>query len=146
MEDNGKKDRYLLTLPNCFKCGLISGDIVSKILKHLDMITSLTCVEDFYNNEKYREVFGILKLTFNTTGGHPTSGKMGRPAQLAMLLHSLWFTNLTECFVWTEECLFEALGHFLKPSADADKWEKIVEKCLAFFHEIIKMETVSVSK
>jgi hypothetical protein len=61
-----------------------------------------------------------------------------------MLLHSLWYTDLTECFVWTEECLYEALSHFLKPTTDSDKWEKVVEKCLAFFQEIIKMETVGV--
>jgi hypothetical protein len=71
---------------------------------------------------------------------------MGRPAQLAMLLHSLWYTDLTECFVWTEECLYEALSHFLKPTTDSDKWEKVVEKCLAFFQEIIKMETVGVGR
>ncbi|EFA00717.1 hypothetical protein TcasGA2_TC003597 [Tribolium castaneum] len=145
LEEEKKRDeKYFLCLPNCFKCGLISNEVTSKILKHLDMITSLNCIETLYNSEKYREVAEILKLTFNSSGNHPTCGKMGRPAQLAMLMHSLWFTDLTECFVWTEECLYEALTHFLKPTRDADKWEKIVEKCLAFFQEIIKMETVGV--
>ncbi|RZC42711.1 calcineurin-binding protein cabin-1, partial [Asbolus verrucosus] len=143
-EEKRSDEKYFLSLPNCFKCGLVTNEIASKILKHLDMITSLNCIEELYNAEKYREVAEILKLTFNSSGNHPTCGKMGRPAQLAMLLHSLWYTDLTECFVWTEECLYEALAHFLKPVRDCDKWEKIVEKCLAFFQEIIKMETVGV--
>ncbi|XP_063910388.1 calcineurin-binding protein cabin-1-like isoform X2 [Zophobas morio] len=143
-EEKKKEQLYVLNLPNCFKCGAINSEVVTKILKHLDMITSLNCIEELYNGEKYRDVAEILKLTFNSSGNHPTCGKMGRPAQLAMLMHSLWYTDLTECFVWTEECLFEAVGHFLKPVRNADKWEKIVEKCLAFFQEIIKMETVGV--
>lgn len=71
---------------------------------------------------------------------------MGRPAQLGMLLHSLWYTDITDCFVWTEECLFESLGHFVKPAKDGDKWEMVIEKCLGIFLEIIKMETVSIGK
>jgi hypothetical protein len=145
-EEKKTEEKYFLSLPNCFKCGLLTNEIVSKIFKHLDMITSLNCIEELFNSEKYRDVAEILKLTFNSSGHHPTSGKMGRPAQLAMLLHSLWYTDLTECFVWTEECLYEALSHFLKPTTDSDKWEKVVEKCLAFFQEIIKMETVGVGR
>lgn len=143
-EENKSNEKYLLSLPNCFRYGLITNQITKNILKHLDMINSLETVESLYNSEKYVEVSEILKQTFNNSGNHPSVGRMGRPAQLGLLLHSLWFTDLTECFIWAEECLFEALDHYLKPRKDADKWEKIVEKCLAICHEIVKKETVSV--
>ncbi|KAJ8933154.1 hypothetical protein NQ314_014181 [Rhamnusium bicolor] len=143
-EETKSNEKYLLSLPNCFRYGLITNQITEKIIKHLGMINSLGTVENLFNLEKYTEVAEILKLTFNNSGNHPQVGRMGRPAQLGLLLHSLWFTDLTECFIWAEECLHEALDHYLKPRKDLDKWEKIVEKCLAILNEIIKKETVSV--
>lgn len=107
-------------------------------------MTSLSTVEELYNAEKYHEVANIIKTTFNSVGNYPQVGRIGRPAQLGLLLHSLWFTDMTECFIWNEVCLNEAVEHFLKPLKDCLKWELIVEKCLAIFHEIIKSETVSI--
>ncbi|KAG5899799.1 hypothetical protein JTB14_006132 [Gonioctena quinquepunctata] len=144
-EEEGKNsERYMLSLPNCQKYGLISKDITRKILRHLDMINSLATVEALFNAEKYTEVAEILKLTFNESGIRPQVGRMGRPAQLALLMHSLWFTNMSECFIWTEVCLHEAFDQYLKICKERDKWEKIIEKCLAILHEIIKKETVGV--
>lgn len=71
---------------------------------------------------------------------------MGRPAQIGMLLHALWFTDFTECFIWAEECLYESLDHFLVPSPDRNKWEMVIQKCVGMMLEIIKSETVSVGK
>lgn len=59
-------------------------------------------------------------------------------------MHSLWFINWVECFVWTEECLYEAVTNWHRTNVDHDKWEKIIDKCLGFFQEIIQKETVSV--
>lgn len=144
-EDTRANERYLLCLPNSNKHGLVTKQVIDKILKHLDLMNSLGCVENLYNSEKYNEVAEIIKSTFAIHARHhPQVGRLGRPAQLGLLLHSLWFTDLTECFVWTEECLFEAYDHFMKPSKDSDKWEKIMEKCLAILHEVIKKETVNV--
>lgn len=143
-KEEESKETYCLALPNCYNYGFISLIIVSKILKHLDMVTSLNCIEDLYNKEEYREVADIIKLTFAVSENPPICGRMGRPAQLAMLMHSLWYIDLYECFVWTEECLFEAVVYFLKHSRDYSKWEKIIDKCLAFCQEIIRMETVAV--
>lgn len=75
---------------------------------------------------------------------HPTSKKITRQAQLGMLLHSLWFTDFSECFLWSEECLYEALDHFLKLKQTDDKWNAIVEKCVLIMYEIIKVETVGI--
>ena len=62
-----------------------------------------------------------------------------------MLMHSLWLTTGWEdCFVWTEECLFEALQNYDKPNADRIKWVKVMEKCLGIFQEIIRKETACV--
>lgn len=85
-----------------------------------------------------------MKTTFGSCTSHPSCGRMGRPAQIGMLLHSLWYTDLTECFVWCEECLYESLSHFLTPSHMADKWEMVIQKCLLIMVEIIKKETVSI--
>lgn len=137
------KEKYMLSLPNCFKYGLINTEIVEKILKHLNMINSLTIVENLFNSEKYSEVAEILKETFNG-GPWPQVGRMGRPAQLGLLMHSLWFTDMGQCFVWTEECLHEAFEQHLKFTKDQEKWEKIVEKCLAILYEIIKQDTLCV--
>lgn len=138
-------EKYVLNLPNCSKNCFITKQIVENILKHLDLINSLGCVENLYNAEKYTEVAAIIKSTFLTHARHhPQVGRLGRPAQLGVLLHSLWFTDLTECFIWTEECLSESYDHFMKPSKECDKWEKILEKCLAILHEIIKKETLNV--
>nr|XP_023024842.1 calcineurin-binding protein cabin-1-like isoform X2 [Leptinotarsa decemlineata] len=137
-------ERYMLSLPNCLKYGLITNEITQKILKHLDTIKSLATVEGLFSAEKYTQVADILKVTFNDSGVHPQVGRMGRPAQLGLLMHSLWFTDMSQCFVWTEECLNEAFDQYVKVSKDHDKWEKIIEKCLAILHEIIKQETVGV--
>lgn len=76
----------------------------------------------------------------------PTYGRMGRPAQLGMLLHSLWYTDTVDCFIWTEECINVSLKSFLKPQKDSDKWEMVLLKCLMFLNEIIKSETVTICK
>lgn len=144
-EETKHNEKYLLNLPNCLKHGLITKQVIERILKHLDLINSLSCVENLYNSEKYIEVAEIIKTTFAIhTRHHPQVGRLGRPAQLGMLLHSLWFTDLTECFIWTEACLCEAYEHFMKLGKDSEKWEKILEKCLAILHEIIKKETINV--
>ncbi|KAL1517234.1 hypothetical protein ABEB36_001024 [Hypothenemus hampei] len=140
---NTTAERFSLNLPNCFKYGFVSREIVEKIIKHLNMISSLGNVEIFFNNQRYREVAETLKQTFHC-GSYPKVGRMGRPAQLGILMHSLWFTDWDECFVWTEECLHEAVLNHGKSNADRDKWEKIIEKCLGIFREIIKKETVSI--
>lgn len=138
-------EKFVLMLPNCVKHELVTKQIIENILKHLDLINSLGTVENLYNSEKYDEVAAIIKNTFVThRRHHPQVGRLGRPAQLGMLLHSLWFTDLSDCFIWTEECLYESYDHFMKPAKDSDKWEKIVEKCLGILHEIIKKETVNV--
>ena len=36
-EEKKKEQLYVLNLPNCFKCGAINSEVVTKILKHLDM-------------------------------------------------------------------------------------------------------------
>ncbi|XP_056640755.1 calcineurin-binding protein cabin-1-like isoform X2 [Diorhabda sublineata] len=142
-EKNKTSEKYMLSLPNCFKYGLVNTEIVEKIFKHLNMINSLTAVENLFNAEKYSQVAEILKETFNG-GPCPQVGRMGRPAQLGLLMHSLWFTDMGQCFVWTEECLYEAFEQHLKFTKDQEKWEKIVEKCLAILYEIIKRDTVCV--
>lgn len=109
-------------------------------------MNSLSQLEKLYEMKEYTKVATILKSTFGIYGNHPTSGRMGRPAQLGILLHSLWFTDIMDCFIWTEECLHESLQHFVKPSKDRDKWEMVIEKCLGIFLEIIKMETVSIGE
>lgn len=146
MEEEIKiNDRFLLSLPNCVKQGFISKQIIGKILKRLDLINSLGCVEHLYNSEIYDEVVEIIKSTFsNRSRHHPQVGRLGRPAQLGLLLHSLWFTDLTQCFIWTEECLHESYNYFMKPGKDSEKWEKILEKCLAMLFEIIKKETINI--
>lgn len=71
---------------------------------------------------------------------------MGRPAQLGMLLHALWYTDIIDCFIWTEECLNESLRNFLKTSKDYSKWEMVLVKCLLFLNDIIKSETITICK
>ncbi|XP_076263012.1 calcineurin-binding protein cabin-1-like isoform X2 [Rhynchophorus ferrugineus] len=136
-------ERFSLNLPNFSKYGFITKQIVEKIINHLNMIISLTNVETLFNSQNYQEVIDILKQTFGS-GSYSKVGRMGRPAQLGILLHSLWYTDWGECFVWTEECLNEALQNYGKLNADHEKWEKIIEKCLGIFHEIIKKETFSI--
>lgn len=94
--------------------------------------------------KEYTKVAEVIKTTFSSSANHPSCGRMGRPAQIGMLLHALWYTDLTECFVWSEECLYESLDHFLVPAPDRNKWEMVIQKCLAMMLEIIKSETVSV--
>ncbi|CAH0547224.1 unnamed protein product [Brassicogethes aeneus] len=144
-EEKRNNEKYYLLLPNCTKYGIITSKVTEKILKHLDLINSLSSVENLYKEQKYTQVANIIKATFTSPGSNNIQvGRMGRPAQLGILLHSLWFTDMNECFVWTEVCLYESLENYLKPSKDHDKWEKMVDKCLAILHEIIKSETVSV--
>ena len=70
---------------------------------------------------------------------------MGRPAQLGMLLYSLWYIDQTDCFIWAEECLFEASTHFSNVGKDADKWKMVLHKCVCIMHDIVKKETVIIS-
>lgn len=97
-----------------------------------------------YNSQKYTEVADVLKNTFLTNNNLVNSGRMGRPAQIGILLHSLWFTDKTECFIWAEICLNEALEHFIKPKKNCFKWEMIIDKCVRILLEIVKLETVSI--
>ncbi|KAK9871634.1 hypothetical protein WA026_013014 [Henosepilachna vigintioctopunctata] len=143
-EEKRLKGKFSLVLPNCIKCGFISIEVAKKILNHLDMIKSISCLEDLFNQEKYKDVADIVKSTFAPNSGCPTFGKVGRPAQLGMLLHSLWFTDFGQCFIWSEECLFEANVHYNRPGPDRTRWEKVVEKCLGIMHEIIKHESRNV--
>lgn len=69
---------------------------------------------------------------------------MSRQAQLAMLLHSLWFIDFADCFVWSEECLCEALGQYLTVKHVDDKWIGVIEKCILIMQEIINKETVGI--
>ncbi|KAJ8947584.1 hypothetical protein NQ318_010096 [Aromia moschata] len=78
-EEAGSNERYLLSLPNCFRYGLITNQIAEKIIKHLEMINSLGTVEGLFNAERYTEVADILKLTFNASGNHPQVGRMEGP-------------------------------------------------------------------
>ncbi|XP_072399616.1 uncharacterized protein [Diabrotica undecimpunctata] len=142
-KESSTKEKYMLSLPNCFKYGLINIDITKKIFKHLEMINSLSTVESLFNSEKYTEAADILKETFGG-GPCPQVGRMGRPAQLGLLMHSLWFTDKGQCFIWTEQSLNEAFEQHLKFSKDQDKWEKVLEKCLAILFEIIKQDTICV--
>lgn len=71
---------------------------------------------------------------------------MGRPAQLGMLMDSLWYVNKSECFIWTGKCLSESVIHFLKPLKDQDKWQMVLSKCLTVLLEIIKQENIIVCK
>ncbi|XP_030756514.1 calcineurin-binding protein cabin-1-like isoform X2 [Sitophilus oryzae] len=142
-KESGSLERFSLNLPNFSKYGFITGQIIEKIIKHLNMMISLSSVESLFNSQQYDEVIDILRLTFGT-GSYSKVGRMGRPAQLGILMHSLWYTNWEQCFIWTEECLYEALQNYGKPNVDQDKWQKIIEKCLGFFLEIIKKETVSI--
>ncbi|XP_017772871.1 PREDICTED: calcineurin-binding protein cabin-1-like [Nicrophorus vespilloides] len=136
--------RFKLHLPNCSKFTVISSYIIETILSNLELIHSLSRLDELFNGQMYEEVANILKTTFTSSSNNVTCGKIGRPAQLGMLMHALWFTNLTECFLWTEECLNETLGHYLKPTTYEDKWEMVLEKCLAIMQEVIKNETVAV--
>lgn len=85
----------------------------------------------------------MLKSTFKSNN-RATCKKLTRPAQLAMLLHSLWFTDFSECFIWAEECLYEAMDYFIKPKEEDAKWTAVTEKCLLIMQEIIKSETVNI--
>ncbi|XP_060519435.1 calcineurin-binding protein cabin-1-like isoform X2 [Cylas formicarius] len=141
--EQNSSDKYALNLPNCFKYGFITKDIVEKIIKYLNMISSLGNVENLYNSGQYKEVSDIIKQTF-VAGSHPKVGRMGRPAQLGFLLHSLWYTDMGECFIWAEECFHEAMQNYQQPNLDRDKWEKIIEKCLGIFQDGIKQESVCI--
>ncbi|XP_022907944.2 calcineurin-binding protein cabin-1-like isoform X2 [Onthophagus taurus] len=141
--ENESNSNFKICLPNCIKYGYIMESIIHKLLRNLEMIDSLTQLEKLFDSQKYAEVAEILKLTFNISNP-PTYGRMGRPAQLGMLLHSLWYTDLENCFVWSEECLHESLKYFIKPTSDGDKWEMILNKCILIMIEIIKKETISV--
>ncbi|KAF5296187.1 hypothetical protein FQA39_LY12641 [Lamprigera yunnana] len=138
---NGK---FQINFYNYEKYAVITSDITVKLLQHLEMIESLSHLEQLYNLRSYREVVEILKATFLCVGAPPTFGRMGRSAQLGMLMDSLWFLNKDECFIWTEKCFNEAVDHFLVPKKHHDKWELVLKKCLEMMHEIIKLETVIV--
>lgn len=43
-EENKLDDKYLLTIPNCAKCNCISLDVVRKLLNHLSILESLSCL------------------------------------------------------------------------------------------------------
>lgn len=110
-------------------------------------VNSLGTVQNLYKEERYVEVAEIIKATFSLPGSNSIQvGRVGRPAQLGFLLHSLWFTNTTDCFIWTEECFKESLDNYLKPNKDYEKWEGMVQKCLSILQEIIKSDTVSICK
>uniref|UniRef100_A0AAR5P9I3 Calcineurin-binding protein cabin-1 MEF2-binding domain-containing protein n=1 Tax=Dendroctonus ponderosae TaxID=77166 RepID=A0AAR5P9I3_DENPD len=136
-------DNFTLSLPNCMKYGFISKGIIETMIKHMNMIISLGNIENLFNSQKYSEVADILKETF-FSGSYSKVGRMGRPAQLGILMHSLWFTDWEDCFIWTEECLNEAIRNYVSRNTDYDKWEKIVGKCLGIFQEIINKESVSI--
>lgn len=110
----------------------------------LARIDSLTQLESLYEQKEYRKVADIVKTTFSG-GFRPTYGRTGRPAQIGMLLHSLWYTDQADCLVWAEECLHETLDYLLVPSPDRSRWEMVIRKCLAMLLEIIERETVSIS-
>ncbi|XP_044767142.1 uncharacterized protein LOC123323022 [Coccinella septempunctata] len=137
-EENKNGEKFSLFLPNSSKCGNITSDGVEKILKHLHMIKSVSCLEELFDQAKYNEVAEIVVSTFESDSGYPTVGKIGRPTQLGMLLHSFWFTDFDKCFLWCEECLFESYPHYTKPGPNRPQWEAIVEKCLLMMLEIIK--------
>ncbi|XP_066152387.1 calcineurin-binding protein cabin-1-like isoform X2 [Euwallacea fornicatus] len=141
--EKDSSEKFSFNVPNSLKYGFISSEVIEKIMKHLNMINSLGNIENLFNAQKYAEVADVLKHTFNS-GSYSKVGRMGRPAQLGILMHSLWFTDWEDCFIWTEECLNEAVLSWGKPNTDQDKWEKIIEKCLGIFQEIIKKETVSI--
>ncbi|XP_049819856.1 calcineurin-binding protein cabin-1-like isoform X2 [Aethina tumida] len=144
-EEKKSADKYFLYLPNCMKFGIITSKVAEKILKHLDVVNSLGTVQNLYKEERYVEVAEIIKATFSLPGSNSIQvGRVGRPAQLGFLLHSLWFTNTTDCFIWTEECFKESLDNYLKPNKDYEKWEGMVQKCLSILQEIIKSDTVSI--
>lgn len=109
-------------------------------------IDSLCRLESLYASESYAEIATILKTTFGYNGNFPTAGRVGRPAQLAMLMHSLWYLDRTQCFVWTEVCLGECVSHLVKPDRDRIKWEQVLNKCIAILCEIIKGETVCIGE
>ncbi|XP_050312415.1 calcineurin-binding protein cabin-1-like isoform X8 [Anthonomus grandis grandis] len=135
---------FVLALSNCFRCGLVAGRVVNRIIGHLNMITSMEGVETLFSEKKYREAADIVKKTF-PYGGCYKVGTMGRPAQLGILMHSLWYTDLSECFIWTEECLNEAVTTLNRSHSNRDPWEKILDKCLIFCQEIINKESVCVT-
>lgn len=107
-------------------------------------IDSLSRLDQLFHSKHYTEVAEILKTTFVCIGGPPTCGRMGRPAQLGMLMDSLWYTDQKECFIWTEKCLRETVEHFIKPQKERLKWELVLKKCLEILNLIIKEETVSI--
>lgn len=109
-------------------------------------IDSLCRLESLYASESYSEITTILKTTFDYNDNFPTAGRVGRPAQLAMLMHSFWYLDRTQCFVWTEVCLCECVSHLIKPAQDQVKWEQVLNKCVAILCEIIKAETVCIGE
>ncbi|KAF5297375.1 hypothetical protein FQR65_LT01305 [Abscondita terminalis] len=135
-------ERLQINFYNYEKYTSITSEITEKLLQHLEMIDSLSRLEQLYNSKSYKEVAEILKASFLCMGNPPTFGRMGRPAQLGMLMDSLWYLNKSECFVWSEKCFNESVAHLLHPKKDKDKWGLVLKKCLEMMQEIIKLETV----
>ena len=105
-------------------------------------------LDELFAQEDFNAVAKIIKNTFKSSSGLKNPGRRGRPIQLGMLMHSLWMTDIVDCFVWTEECLNEAMIHYIRPTTPTfyDKWILVLDKCLCILLEIIKMETVCISK
>ncbi|XP_031357687.1 calcineurin-binding protein cabin-1-like isoform X2 [Photinus pyralis] len=143
-EEEDKKTTYEIRFYNYDKYVYINLEITEKLLQHLEIIDSLSHLEHLYNAKSYREVTNILQATFVCIGNPPTFGRMGRPAQLGMLMDSLWFLDKAECFLWSEKCFQEAVERFTNPPKDADKWELVLKKCLEMMHDVIKTETVAI--
>ncbi|KAK5640159.1 hypothetical protein RI129_010970 [Pyrocoelia pectoralis] len=127
-EQEDKKIKYQIQFYNYEKYVYINLEITEKLLQHLEMIDSLSRLEQLYNAKSYKEVADILQATFMCIGNPPTFGRMGRPAQLGMLMDSLWFLDKGECFIWSEKCFQEAVDHFVNPVKDKDKWELVLKK------------------
>lgn len=102
---------------------------------------SLSRLEELYDKQQYVEVADIIKNTFKSFS-RPRYKRMTRQAQLAMLLHALWYVDFSECFIWSEECLYEAVENYIKNNQNDEKWIAVIEKCLLIMRDIIKKETV----
>ncbi|KAK4873288.1 hypothetical protein RN001_015317 [Aquatica leii] len=141
-EEQKTSTKFQITFYNYEKYASITSEITEKLLQHLEMIDSLSRLEQLYNLKSYKEVVDILKASFLCIGSPPTFGKMGRPAQLGMLMDSLWYLDKSECFVWSEKCFHESVERLLHPKKDQTKWELVLKKCLEMMQEIIRLETV----
>lgn len=109
-------------------------------------IKSVSCLDELFEQEKYDEVAQIVVSTFESDFGCTTVGKMGRPAQLGMLLHSFWYTDFDKCFLWCEECLFESYPYYSRPGPNRQQWEGVVQKCLLMMQQIIKNKSRAVGE